>query len=83
MNYDSLLKFEFRTTPNSIAEVLGKDCTDKYIYYGELNEKSQRTGLGICLYENGKLYQAYWEKDQPHTTESHPIGRLVLANGAK
>ena len=41
--------------------------TSFVIYEGELNHgKMMRDGFGVCLYDNGTLYEGHWKKNKEH-----------------
>jgi hypothetical protein len=41
-----------------------KDFKDSY-YMGEISpENNLRNGLGVCVYENSRLYEGFWERDR-------------------
>ena len=50
-----------------------KDC----IYRGQLNEKRQREGAGVLVYQNGRVYEGEWLKNKRHGR-----GYEIFSNGA-
>ena len=41
--------------------------TSFVVYEGELNHgKMMRDGFGVCLYDNGTLYEGHWKKNKEH-----------------
>jgi len=41
-----------------------KNYKDSY-YLGEiLPESNVRNGMGVCVYENSRLYEGYWKNDK-------------------
>jgi hypothetical protein len=51
---------ELKTKPNFAV----KRYKDSY-YRGEIEAK-QRHGLGICIYENSRVYEGSWVNDKRH-----------------
>ena len=35
-----------------------------HVYYGQVNDKNQRHGIGTLLYDNGFMYQGMFAEDQ-------------------
>ena len=46
------------------------------IYIGEFNEKKQREGKGIQIWNDGSKYEGYWKNDK-----ANGWGRLIHSYG--
>ena len=46
------------------------------IYIGEFNEKKQREGKGIQIWNDGSKYEGYWKNDK-----ANGRGRLIHSYG--
>jgi hypothetical protein len=56
-----LFDFEQLTQQDTFAVKRYKDS----LYRGEIADK-QRHGLGVCVYENGRIYEGSWVYDKRH-----------------